>query len=211
MRRAPVTEIGKTRWEMPYLEPDADGWRKHRETLDAHLPFRDFEIARPDDPTAASATCPSLGCRYSTSRDVLSATAVWATTSPSARRRKRALRRSEAYLAEAQRLSQSGAFAFNARQGPVYWSEGMLPNLGGLIRCRVFPTAKLGCNGFIRTIADRSRRSSRRHFARKARLHGRVQTRSSRMAPSSISRIDRPSLATPRMENSLRWSARPST
>jgi PAS domain S-box-containing protein len=39
--------IGKTRWEVPYLEPDEDVWRKHRETLDAHLPFRDFELARP--------------------------------------------------------------------------------------------------------------------------------------------------------------------
>ena len=43
----PVSEIGMTRWEVPYLEPDAEGWRKHRETLDAHLPFRDFELARP--------------------------------------------------------------------------------------------------------------------------------------------------------------------
>jgi C4-dicarboxylate-specific signal transduction histidine kinase len=32
---------------VPYLEPDAEAWRKHRETLDAHLPFRDFELARP--------------------------------------------------------------------------------------------------------------------------------------------------------------------
>ncbi|MBR0827147.1 PAS domain S-box protein [Bradyrhizobium manausense] len=44
---APASEIGKTRWEVPYLEPDAEAWRKHRETLDAHLPFRDFELARP--------------------------------------------------------------------------------------------------------------------------------------------------------------------
>src|SRR5208283_3253069 len=44
---APGSEIGKTRWEVPYLEPDEDGWRKHRATLDAHLPFRDFEVARP--------------------------------------------------------------------------------------------------------------------------------------------------------------------
>jgi PAS domain S-box-containing protein len=43
----PRAEIGKTRWEVPYLEPDAEAWRKHRETLDAHLPFRDFEHARP--------------------------------------------------------------------------------------------------------------------------------------------------------------------
>lgn len=41
------SELGKTRWEVPYLEPDDESWRKHRETLDAHLPFRDFEIARP--------------------------------------------------------------------------------------------------------------------------------------------------------------------
>jgi PAS domain S-box-containing protein len=44
---SPGSEIGKTRWEVPYLEPDAEGWRKHRETIDAHLPFRDFEFARP--------------------------------------------------------------------------------------------------------------------------------------------------------------------
>jgi PAS domain S-box-containing protein len=40
------SEIGKTRWDVPYLEPDEESWRKHRETLDAHLPFRDFELAR---------------------------------------------------------------------------------------------------------------------------------------------------------------------
>jgi PAS domain S-box-containing protein len=44
---APGSEIGKTRWEVPYLEPDVEAWRKHRETLDVHLPFRDFELARP--------------------------------------------------------------------------------------------------------------------------------------------------------------------
>jgi PAS domain S-box-containing protein len=40
-------EIGKTRWEIPYLEPGEEAWREHRDTLDAHLPFRDFELARP--------------------------------------------------------------------------------------------------------------------------------------------------------------------
>jgi PAS domain S-box-containing protein len=44
---APGSEIGKTRWGVPYLEPDEEAWRKHRATLDAHLPFRDFELARP--------------------------------------------------------------------------------------------------------------------------------------------------------------------
>ena len=43
----PGSELGKTRWELPYLEIDEETWRKHRETLDAHLPFRDLEYARP--------------------------------------------------------------------------------------------------------------------------------------------------------------------
>jgi C4-dicarboxylate-specific signal transduction histidine kinase len=43
---APGAEIGKRRWEIPYLEPDEEGWRRHRATLDAHLPFQDFELAR---------------------------------------------------------------------------------------------------------------------------------------------------------------------
>jgi PAS domain S-box-containing protein len=43
----PGTVIGRTRWEVPYLEPEEEAWRRHRETLDAHLPFRDFELARP--------------------------------------------------------------------------------------------------------------------------------------------------------------------
>lgn len=43
---APGSEIGKTRWEVPYLEPDEEAWRRHRAVLDAHVPFRDFELAR---------------------------------------------------------------------------------------------------------------------------------------------------------------------
>ena len=43
----PGSEIGKTRWEVPHLEPDEQAWRNHRKLLDAHLPFREFELARP--------------------------------------------------------------------------------------------------------------------------------------------------------------------
>ncbi|MBT2323649.1 PAS domain S-box protein [Variovorax paradoxus] len=43
---SPGSEIGKTRWEVPSLEPDEEAWRQHRATLDAHVPFRDFELAR---------------------------------------------------------------------------------------------------------------------------------------------------------------------
>ena len=38
--------IGKRRWEIPYLSPDESGWQKHRAIVDAHLPFRDFEVVR---------------------------------------------------------------------------------------------------------------------------------------------------------------------
>ena len=43
---APGSQIGKTRWEIPSSKPDAAGWAAHKATLDAHLPFRDFESVR---------------------------------------------------------------------------------------------------------------------------------------------------------------------
>ncbi|MGE5638780.1 MAG: EAL domain-containing protein [Clostridia bacterium] len=43
------TRVGQARWEVPSTRPDAAGWARHRATLDAHLPFKDFEIARLDD------------------------------------------------------------------------------------------------------------------------------------------------------------------
>ena len=106
---------------MPYLEPDAEAWRKHRETLDAHLPFRDFELARP---------APDGGKRYVS----VSGLPVFDKSGrfigyrgvgrhiTERKRAEEALRRSEAYLAEAQRLSHTGTLAFNAT-APVYWSE----------------------------------------------------------------------------------------
>ncbi len=39
-------QIGQRRWEIPYLSPDEAGWQAHRAVLDAHLPFRDFELSR---------------------------------------------------------------------------------------------------------------------------------------------------------------------
>lgn len=38
--------LGHRRWELPYLSPDAAGWATHRALLDAHQPFREFEISR---------------------------------------------------------------------------------------------------------------------------------------------------------------------
>ena len=46
---ASPSQLGKPRWETPSIHPDAEGWAAHRATLDAHQPFRDFEIARLDE------------------------------------------------------------------------------------------------------------------------------------------------------------------
>jgi PAS domain S-box-containing protein len=42
----PASPLGKTRWQVPSVLPDANGWRSHRAVLEAHQTFRDFEIAR---------------------------------------------------------------------------------------------------------------------------------------------------------------------
>jgi diguanylate cyclase (GGDEF)-like protein/PAS domain S-box-containing protein len=39
-------QIGERRWDIPYLSPDAAGWAAHRAVLDAHEPFREFELSR---------------------------------------------------------------------------------------------------------------------------------------------------------------------
>jgi len=41
-------QLGKRRWEVPYLSPDESGWKAHRADLDAHRPFRNFELSRKD-------------------------------------------------------------------------------------------------------------------------------------------------------------------
>ena len=125
---APGSEIGKTRWEVPYLEPDAEAWRKHRETLDAHLPFRDFELARP---------APDGGKRYVS----VSGLPVFDKSGrfigyrgvgrhiTERKRVEEALRRSEAYLAEAQRLSHTGHLGLQ-RDRACLLVRGKLPNMG---------------------------------------------------------------------------------
>jgi diguanylate cyclase (GGDEF)-like protein/PAS domain S-box-containing protein len=39
-------QIGDRRWDVPYMSPDESGWRAHREVLDAHQSFRDFDFSR---------------------------------------------------------------------------------------------------------------------------------------------------------------------
>lgn len=42
---AAASRLGRTRWEVPSVAPDAEGWRAHRQRLEARLPFRHFETA----------------------------------------------------------------------------------------------------------------------------------------------------------------------
>ena len=101
---APGSEIGKTRWEMPYLEPDAEAWRKHRETLDAHLPFRDFELARPA-PDGDRRHVSVSGLPVFDRSGLFVGYRGVGRHITERKRAEEALRRSEAYLAEAQRPS----------------------------------------------------------------------------------------------------------
>ena len=45
---AMTERMGHTRWDHSALNLDAEAWAMHKGTLDAHLPFYDFEIARKD-------------------------------------------------------------------------------------------------------------------------------------------------------------------
>ena len=47
-RPASTPVLGKTRWELPSIHPDAAGWAAHRAVLEARKPFRDFEMGRID-------------------------------------------------------------------------------------------------------------------------------------------------------------------
>ncbi len=125
----PGSELGKTRWEIPSVEPDEDGWRKHRAMLDAHLPFRDFELARllPDgsrkyiavsglpvfDEAGRFIGYRGVG-RHITER----------------KQAEVALKRSEAYLAEAQRITHTGSWAADPTGKATYWSEEMFRIFG---------------------------------------------------------------------------------
>jgi len=115
------SEIGKTRWESPYLEPDAEGWRRHREILDAHLPFRDFEIARATPDGDKFYVSVSGLPMFDKSGRFLGYRGVGRSITER-KKVEEALRRSEAYLAEAQRLSHTGTMVLNAAD-PIYLSE----------------------------------------------------------------------------------------
>jgi PAS domain S-box-containing protein len=120
---APGSEIGKTPWEVRHFEQDEAAWQKLQATLNAHLPFRDFELARPT---------PDGGKRYvsASGLPVFDETGRFLGYRGVGReitdhkRAEETLRQSEAYLAEAQRLSHTGSWALDVASGKyLYLSE----------------------------------------------------------------------------------------
>ena len=171
---APGTEVGKTRWEVPYLEPDEEAWRKHRKTLDAHLPFRDFELARPTPDGGKRYVSVSGLPMFDESGRFIGYRGVGRHITER-KKAEEALRRSEAYLAEAQRLSNAGAFAFNEK-GSLYWSEGTF-RLWGFDPLKGIPSPRSNWgNGFIPTIATGRSGNSRRHCARNLTIRSNIES-----------------------------------
>ena len=77
------------------------------------------------------------------------------------------LRRSEGYLAEAQRLSHTGTWVLNpTTMQYLYWSNESY-RIWGLTRCRVFQAAILCGNGSTQTIETRCGKRFRKRCARK--------------------------------------------
>jgi len=128
-----ATRIGTACWDYALdLETEPEKWRHLRETLDARKPFRDFVYC-----SAGSSGLP-IFVRAS-GKPVFDANGEfrgYRGTGSDVTERKRAeealresadaLRRSEAYLAEAQRLSHTGTFCVTAGPGArtvIYWSE----------------------------------------------------------------------------------------
>ena len=82
------------------------------------------------------------------------------------RRAEEALRRSEAYLAEAQRLSHTGSFGWNASSGEIWWSaqsfrifefdRATSPSIELIVQ-RTHPQDK----GFLEQVLDRARREQK--------------------------------------------------
>jgi signal transduction histidine kinase len=165
------SEIGKTRWEVPYLEPDEEAWRKHRETLDAHLPFRDFELARPA-PTVASVTCLSPGCRFLTIPAASSGYRGVGRHITERRLAEEALRAMQAELAHANRVTTMGELSASIAHEVNQPIAATVANAQAALRWPARPTARSRRGSRLPQPYRRGRQARRqRHRGIRAFIH----------------------------------------
>ena len=123
--------IGKRRWDIAAdFASEPEKWREHMATLDRHEPFRDFVYSSRradgslDFVSISGKPVFDAGGRFAGYRGV-------ARDITKHKRAEAGLRRSEAYLAEAQRLSRTGSWAYNrATREITYWTDETYRLLG---------------------------------------------------------------------------------
>jgi PAS domain S-box-containing protein len=123
--------IGKRRWEIADdFASEPEKWREHIATLERHEPFYDFVYSsrRPDGALdfvsiSGKPVFDALG-RFTGYRGV-------ARDITKSKRAEADLRRGEAYLAEAQKLSRTGSWAYNRTAREItYWTDETYRMLG---------------------------------------------------------------------------------
>ncbi|MCX7143731.1 MAG: PAS domain S-box protein [Proteobacteria bacterium] len=125
-----ISPIGKRRWESPHLSPDESGWQKHRAVLDAHLPFRDFEIARPRANGSVHHVSISGEPVFDASGGFKGYRGVGADITER-RQAEDMLRESESSLREAQEVGRVGSYVFDI-PADVWTSSAMLDTIFGI-------------------------------------------------------------------------------
>jgi PAS domain S-box-containing protein len=125
----PAERIGTACWDHALdLETEPEKWRLVRETLDARKPFRDFVYCSvggnglPMFVKASGKPVFDANGEFRGYRGTGSDVTERKRADEALRESAEALCRSEAYLAEAQRLSHTGTWAFNETT-TLYWSE----------------------------------------------------------------------------------------
>ena len=114
--------LAHRRWEVSGLQPLTGTWDQHRQTLEAHLPFRDFEYVDVENATGPrfvsvsgepifDATGRCTGYR-GTARDI-----------SASKRAERHLRDTQAMLRLAAQVGRLGAWAWDVGAARLAWSE----------------------------------------------------------------------------------------
>jgi PAS domain S-box-containing protein len=123
--------IGKRRWELAAdREEEPDKWREHIATLEAHEPFRglQYRAARPDGliihVSVSGKPVFDADGTFLGYRGVATDVSAEVRGEQAERTLRGALQRSEAYLAEAQKITHTGSWAYNvANRRMTYSSE----------------------------------------------------------------------------------------